>query len=85
MPLSCHAGLINEIRFRVVWGAGKMTREEIEGVGFEWCDCSEMMQVKESLAGHGGVVDSFVICETLILQRYDKDVLVDGMNTMPGE
>ena len=52
-----HAGLIDEIRFRVVWGAGKMTREEIEGVGFEWCDCSEMMQVKESLAGHGGVVD----------------------------
>jgi hypothetical protein len=59
MPLSCHAGLINEIRFRVVWGAGKMTREEIEGVGFEWCDCSEMMQVKELLHGHGGAVDSF--------------------------
>jgi hypothetical protein len=31
------------------------------------------------------LIDSFVICETLILQRYDKDVLVDGMNTMPGE
>ena len=48
---------MHEIRFRVIWGAGKMTREEVEGVGFEWCDCSEMMQVKESLAGHGGVVD----------------------------
>jgi hypothetical protein len=51
------AGLMHAIRFRVVWGAGKMTREEIEGVGFEWCDCSEMMQVKELLASHG-VVDS---------------------------
>jgi hypothetical protein len=34
-----------ENRFRVLWGAGKMTRDEIEGVGFEWCECSEMMQV----------------------------------------
>jgi hypothetical protein len=28
-----------------MWGAGKMTKEEIEGVGFEYCDCAEMMQV----------------------------------------
>ncbi len=31
---------------KVLWGAGKMTREEIEGVGFEFCDCAEMMKVE---------------------------------------
>jgi hypothetical protein len=30
---------------KVMWGAGKMTREEIEGVGYDFCDCSEMMKV----------------------------------------
>jgi hypothetical protein len=28
-----------------MWGAGKMTKEEVEGVGFEFCDCAEMMKV----------------------------------------
>ncbi len=35
----------NEDRFKVLWGAGRMTKEEIEGVGFEFCDCAQMMQV----------------------------------------
>ncbi len=76
-----------------------MTKEEIEGVGFEYCDCAEMMQVvcgKVLGGGNGGndvtmMLDDaqpwFKSAHTVEfqIQRYDKDVLVDGMNTMPGE
>ncbi len=47
--LTCNLNLHCQLgvgRFKVFWGAGRMTREEIEGVGFEWCDCAQMMQVQ---------------------------------------
>ena len=44
--LSAAAHLIHassEGRFRIVWCAGHLTREEVEGVGFDYCDLKRMM------------------------------------------
>ncbi len=79
---------------KVLWGAGKMTREEIEGVGFEFCDCAEMMKVELcfsvcfALLFHDALRQDMTHLSYMVIfvmQRYDKDVLVDGMNTMPGK
>jgi hypothetical protein len=83
-----------------MWGAGKMTKEEVEGVGFEFCDCAEMMKVgpclrqrrRCSLFGsvclirhRGATTARRRRSRDILLQKYDKDVLVDGMNTLQGE
>ena len=33
-----------ENRFTVVYGAGKLTKEEIESVGYQWADCDQLLQ-----------------------------------------
>ena len=33
-----------ENRFTVYYGAGKLSREEIEGVGYQWADCHDLQQ-----------------------------------------
>jgi hypothetical protein len=45
--LSAAAHLIHgssEGRFRVRWAAGGLTRQEIEGVGYEWADLDELLR-----------------------------------------
>ena len=34
----------SEGRFRIVWCPGKLTRQEVEGVGFEYGDLKEMLK-----------------------------------------
>ena len=31
-------------RFSITYAAGKLTREEVEGVGFDWADCGELLR-----------------------------------------
>ena len=69
-----------------------MTREEIEGVGFEYDDCAEMMKVRWWWCCLNPLLVVVVVAvlssrpvHHAWTQRYDKDVLVDGMNTMQGE
>lgn len=33
-----------ENRFTVVYGAGKLTKEEIESVGYQWADCDQLLK-----------------------------------------
>lgn len=76
----------------MIWGAGRMTKEEIEGVGFEWCDCAQMMQVENmrdfdtifALPMVAFILNSVSNVDA-VRQRYNKDELVDGFNTMAGE
>jgi hypothetical protein len=49
----------SEGRFGITYAAGKLSREEIEGAGFKYADCTASMQ------------------------RYNPEVLQDGVNVMP--